>query len=34
VNPEESNLHTSAYTGEELQDWLNWLATQKSQIPR
>jgi hydrogenase nickel incorporation protein HypB len=34
VNPKAVILRTSAYTGEGLQDWLNWLATQKSQIPR
>jgi hydrogenase nickel incorporation protein HypB len=32
VNPKAVILHTSAYTHEGLQDWLDWLATQKSQI--
>ena len=31
VNPKAVILRTSAYTHEGLQDWLDWLATQKSQ---
>jgi hydrogenase nickel incorporation protein HypB len=34
VNPKAVILQTSAYKREGLQDWLDWLTTQKSQIPR
>jgi hydrogenase nickel incorporation protein HypB len=34
VNPKATILHTSAYTNEGLQDWLDWLAKQKSQDTR
>jgi len=33
VNPKAVILRTSTYTGEGLQDWLDWLSTQKSQLP-
>ena len=33
VNPKAVILHTSIYTGEGLQDWLDWLAIQKSHPP-
>ncbi|MBN2676587.1 MAG: hydrogenase nickel incorporation protein HypB [Anaerolineaceae bacterium] len=33
INPQAVILRTSTYTSDGLQDWLDWLVTQKSHLP-